>query len=93
MPLKTSFFTSLTDEPICQPYRVSIKTLHVKLFFDKKTCVCQKLSWGGGAGVVGKYPTPEPCKIGGCPMSGTHKAGKCPTVEPGGMGIAGIDGA
>ena len=48
MPLKTSFFPSLTDEPICQPNRVSIKTLHVKLFFDKKTCVCQKLSWGGG---------------------------------------------
>ena len=47
MPLKTSFFPSLTDEPICQPNRVSIKTLHVKLFFDKKTCVCQKLSWGG----------------------------------------------
>ena len=54
--------------------------------------VCVKSSVGGG-GVVGKYPTPEPCKIGGCPMSGTHKAGKCPTVEPGGMGIAGIDGA
>ena len=50
MPLKTSFFPSLTDEPICQPNRVSIKTLHVKLFFDKKTCVCQKLSWGGGGG-------------------------------------------
>ena len=48
MPLKTSFFPSLMDEPICQPNRVSIKTLHVKLFFDKKTCVCQKLSWGGG---------------------------------------------
>ena len=63
MPLKTSFFPSLTDESICQPNRVSIKTLHVKLFFDKKTCVCQKLSWGGGGGVVGKYSTPEPCKI------------------------------
>ena len=93
MPLKTSCFPSLTDEPICQPNCVSIKTLHVKLFFDKKTCVCQKLSWWGGGGVVGKYPTPEPCKIGRCPMSGTHKAAKCPTVEPGGMGIARIDGA
>ena len=50
MPLKTSFFPSLTDESICQPNSVSIKTLHVKLFFDKKTCVCQKLSWGGGGG-------------------------------------------
>ena len=50
MPLKTSCFPSLTDEPICQPNCVSIKTLHVKLFFDKKTCVCQKLSWGGGGG-------------------------------------------
>ena len=48
---------------------------------------------GGGGGVVGKYPTPEPCKIGRCPMSGTHKAAKCPSVEPGGMGIARIDGA
>ena len=48
---------------------------------------------GGGRGDVGKYATPEPRKIGGCPMSGTHKAGKCPTVEPGGMGTVGIDGA
>ena len=56
-------------------------------------CVSKAQLGGGGGGVVGKYPTPEPCKIGGCPMSGTHKAGKCPTVEPGGMGIAGIDGA
>ena len=55
--------------------------------------MCQKLSWGGGRGDVGKYATPEPRKIGGCPMSGTHKAGKCPTVELGGMGTVGIDGA
>ena len=59
----------------------------------KHVCVKSSVGGGGGVGVVGKYPTPEPCKIGGCPMSGTHKAGKCPTVEPGGMGIAGIDGA
>ena len=61
-------------------------------YFLIRKHVCVKSSVGGG-GVVVKYPTPEPCKIGGCPMSGTHKAGKCPTVEPGGMGIAGIDGA
>ena len=48
MPLKTSFFPSLTDEPICQPNRVSIKTLHVKLFFDKKTCVSKAQLGGGG---------------------------------------------
>lgn len=55
--------------------------------------MCVSKAQLGGGGVIGKYPTPEPCKFGGCPMSGTHKAGKCPTVEPGGMGIAGIDGA
>lgn len=54
-------------------------------YFLIRKRVCQKLSWGGG-GFVGKYPTPEPRKIGGCPMSGTHKAGKCPTVEPAGDG-------
>ena len=63
-------------------------------YFLIRKHVCVKSSVGGGGGlVIGKYPTPEPCKFGGCPMSGTHKAGKCPTVEPGGMGIAGIDGA
>ena len=60
-------------------------------YFLIRKHVSVKSSVGGG--VVGKYPAPEPCKIDGCPMSGTHKAGKCPTVEPGGMGIAGIDGA
>ena len=59
-------------------------SMHVKLFFDMKTCV-SKARLGGG-GVVGKYPTPEPRKIGGCPISGTHKAGKCLTVEPAGNG-------
>ena len=37
-----------------------------------------------GGRVVGKYPTPGPCKIGGCAMSRTHKAGKCHTVAWGG---------
>ena len=90
MPLKTSFFPSLTDEPICQPNCVFIKTLHVKLFLIRKH-VC-----GGGGGGGGGWFAPEPRKIGGCPMSGTHKAGKCPMGEPGGgggMGTVGIDGA
>ena len=78
MPLKTSFFPSLTDEPICQPNRVSIKTVHVKLFFDKKTCVCQKLSWGGGGGLLANIQPLSHAKLVDAPCLGPTRLENAP---------------
>ena len=77
MPLKTSFFPSLTDEPICQPNCVSIKTLHVKLIFDKKTCVCQKLSWGGG-GLLANIQPLSHAKLADAPCLGPTRLENAP---------------
>ena len=55
-------------------------------------CV-SKAQLGGGGLLANIQPLSHAKLVDACPMSGTHKAGKCPTVEPGGMGIAGIDGA
>ena len=78
MPLKTSCFPSLTDEPICQPNCVSIKTLHVKLFFDKKTCVCQKLSWWGGGELLANIQPLSHAKLADAPCLGPTRLQNAP---------------
>ena len=63
-------------------------------YFLIRKHVCVKSSVVGGGGLLANIqPLSHAKLVDACPMSGTHKAGKCPTVEPGGMGIAGIDGA